>query len=66
MNRDLTPAEQINLKTVHCAQISGGESYTIGLRFAPSQSPGSVEIMVYVNNLEEKTEETFCVKVNYS
>ncbi|XP_074538441.1 nephrocystin-4 [Halichoeres trimaculatus] len=47
-------------------QISGGESYTIGLRFAPSQSSGSVEILVYVNNLEEKTEETFCVKVNYS
>uniref|UniRef100_A0A3B4XH39 Nephrocystin 4 n=1 Tax=Seriola lalandi dorsalis TaxID=1841481 RepID=A0A3B4XH39_SERLL len=47
-------------------QISGGESYSIGLRFAPSQSPGSVEILVYVNNLEEKTEETFCVKVNYS
>lgn len=46
-------------------QISGGESYTIGLRFAPSQSRGSVEILVYVNNLEEKTEETFCVKVNY-
>ncbi|TDH10839.1 hypothetical protein EPR50_G00079340 [Perca flavescens] len=47
-------------------QIGGGESYTIGLRFAPSRSPGSVEILVYVNNLEEKTEETFCVKVNYS
>ncbi|XP_029292047.1 nephrocystin-4 isoform X2 [Cottoperca gobio] len=47
-------------------QIGRGESYTIGLRFAPSQSPGSVEILVYVNNLEEKTEETFCVKVNYS
>ncbi|KAL3974169.1 nicotinic acetylcholine receptor alpha-1 [Sarotherodon galilaeus] len=47
-------------------QIRGGESYTIGLRFAPSQSPGSVDILVYVNNLEEKTEETFCVKVNYS
>lgn len=51
---------------VHCAQIGGGESYTIGLRFAPSQSPGSLEILVYVNNLEEKTEETFSVKVNYS
>lgn len=51
---------------VHCVQISGGESYTIGLRFAPSQSPGSVEILVYVNNLEEKTEETFCVRVKYS
>ncbi|KAM4562311.1 nephrocystin-4 [Odontesthes bonariensis] len=47
-------------------QIGGGESYTVGLRFAPSQSPGSAEILVYVNNLEEKTEETFCVKVNYS
>uniref|UniRef100_A0A667WGF7 Nephrocystin 4 n=1 Tax=Myripristis murdjan TaxID=586833 RepID=A0A667WGF7_9TELE len=47
-------------------QIGGGESYTIGLRFAPSQSSGSVEILIYVNNLEEKTEETFCVKVNYS
>ncbi|XP_070696158.1 nephrocystin-4 [Pempheris klunzingeri] len=47
-------------------QIGGGESYTIGLRFAPSQSPGSVEILVYVNNLEEKTEETFCVRVNYT
>ncbi|XP_047466710.1 nephrocystin-4-like isoform X2 [Mugil cephalus] len=47
-------------------QIGGGESYTIGLRFAPSQSSGSAEILVYVNNLEEKTEETFCVKVNYS
>ncbi|KAI3357106.1 hypothetical protein L3Q82_015577 [Scortum barcoo] len=47
-------------------QIGGGESYTIGLRFAPSQRPGSVEILVYMNNLEEKTEETFCVKVSYS
>ncbi|XP_030279502.1 nephrocystin-4 [Sparus aurata] len=47
-------------------QIGGGESYSIGLRFAPSQSPGSTEILVYVNNPEEKTEETFCVKVNYS
>ncbi|XP_069383220.1 nephrocystin-4 isoform X3 [Paralichthys olivaceus] len=47
-------------------QVSGGQSYTIGLRFAPSQSPGSVKIHVYVNNLEEKTEETFVVNVNYS
>ncbi|KAM9342563.1 nephrocystin-4 [Pholidichthys leucotaenia] len=47
-------------------QIGGGESYSIGLRFAPSQSPGSAEILVYVNNMEEKTEETFCVKVIYS
>lgn len=47
-------------------QIGGGESYSIGLRFAPSRSSGSVEILVYVNSLEEKTEETFSVKVNYT
>ncbi|CAG01756.1 unnamed protein product, partial [Tetraodon nigroviridis] len=46
-------------------QIGGGESYSIGLRFAPSRSSGSVDILVYVNSLEEKTEETFSVKVNY-
>ncbi|XP_075882230.1 nephrocystin-4 [Nelusetta ayraudi] len=47
-------------------QVGGEESYTIGLRFASSQSPGSLEILVFVNNLEEKTEETFCVRVTYS
>eukprot|EP00066_Takifugu_rubripes_P030318 XP_011619584.1 PREDICTED: nephrocystin-4-like [Takifugu rubripes] len=47
-------------------QIGAGQSYSIGLRFAPSRSSGSAEILVYVNNLEEKTEETFSVKVNYS
>ncbi|XP_034027801.1 nephrocystin-4 [Thalassophryne amazonica] len=47
-------------------QIGGGETYTIGLRFAPSQSTGSVEMLVYMNDLDEKTEETYCVKVNYS
>ena len=49
-----------------CLQVGGGESYVIGLRFASSQSPGCQEIYVYVNNQEEKTEETFCVKVKYS
>ncbi|XP_077469932.1 nephrocystin-4 [Stigmatopora argus] len=47
-------------------KVDGGCTYSIGLRFAPSLSAGSVEILVYVNNLEEKTEETFCVKATYS
>uniref|UniRef100_A0A8C6UFG7 Nephrocystin 4 n=1 Tax=Neogobius melanostomus TaxID=47308 RepID=A0A8C6UFG7_9GOBI len=47
-------------------QIGGGETYTIGLRFAPSTRPGAVEILVYVNDQDERTEEAFCVKVNYS
>ncbi|XP_062315701.1 nephrocystin-4-like isoform X2 [Osmerus eperlanus] len=42
-------------------EVGGGQSYVIGLRFASSQSPGCQEIYVYVNNQEEKTEETFCV-----
>ncbi|KAK7919079.1 hypothetical protein WMY93_010363 [Mugilogobius chulae] len=64
------PAHQpviIEGEKIECGhlQIGGGETYTVGLRFAPSQSPGSVEILVYVNDLQEKTEEAFCVKVCY-
>ncbi|XP_041712170.2 nephrocystin-4 isoform X2 [Coregonus clupeaformis] len=47
-------------------EIGGGETYRIGLRFAPSRSPGAQEILIYVNNQEETTEETFCVKVKYT
>ncbi|XP_030641101.1 nephrocystin-4 [Chanos chanos] len=46
-------------------QVGGGEIYSIGLRFAPSQSPGTEEILIYMNNQEDKNEETFCVKVQY-
>ncbi|KAI1892585.1 hypothetical protein AGOR_G00135100 [Albula goreensis] len=46
-------------------QIGGGETYTIGLRFAPSQCSGTEEILIYINNHEDKNEETFCVKVQY-
>ncbi|XP_006876981.1 PREDICTED: nephrocystin-4 [Chrysochloris asiatica] len=46
-------------------QVGGGETYTIGLRFAPSQKPGEEEILIYINDHEDKNEETFCVKVIY-
>ncbi|XP_073937613.1 nephrocystin-4 isoform X1 [Castor canadensis] len=46
-------------------QVGGGETYTIGLRFAPSGSPGQEEILIYINDHEDKNEETFCVKVIY-
>uniref|UniRef100_A0A8C5F113 Nephrocystin 4 n=1 Tax=Gopherus evgoodei TaxID=1825980 RepID=A0A8C5F113_9SAUR len=46
-------------------EIGGGEMYTIGLRFAPSQSTGEEEILIYINDHEDKNEETFCVKVAY-
>ncbi|XP_069893295.1 nephrocystin-4 isoform X1 [Dipodomys merriami] len=46
-------------------QVGGGETYTIGLRFAPSENLGQEEILIYINDHEDKNEETFCVKVIY-
>ncbi|XP_039109178.1 nephrocystin-4 isoform X2 [Hyaena hyaena] len=46
-------------------QVGGGETYTIGLRFAPRRSPGEEEILIYINDHEDKNEEAFCVKVTY-
>ncbi|XP_053308390.1 nephrocystin-4 [Spea bombifrons] len=46
-------------------QVGVGETYTIGLRFAPSQSSGLEEILIFINDQEDKNEETFCVKVKY-
>lgn len=48
-----------------CVQVAGGEVYTIGLRFAPSQSVGEEEILIHINDHQDKNEETFCVKVIY-
>ncbi|XP_008046771.1 nephrocystin-4 [Carlito syrichta] len=46
-------------------QVGGGETYTIGLWFLPHRSAGEEEILVYINDHEDKNEETFCVKVTY-
>nr|DBA16425.1 TPA: hypothetical protein GDO54_003819 [Pyxicephalus adspersus] len=46
-------------------EVGAGETYTIGLRFAPSDSKGMEEILIFINDHEDKNEETFCVKVNY-
>ncbi|XP_073459794.1 nephrocystin-4 [Aquarana catesbeiana] len=46
-------------------EVGAGETYTIGLRFAPSDSGGLEEILIFINDHEDKNEETFCVKVIY-
>ncbi|KAK7135944.1 hypothetical protein R3I94_014570 [Phoxinus phoxinus] len=46
-------------------QIGGGEPYTIGLRFAPSQNPGMEEILIFINDKQDKNEDTYCVRVQY-
>ncbi|XP_077998235.1 nephrocystin-4-like [Glandiceps talaboti] len=46
-------------------EIGASETYTIGLRFTPSQVPGSAEILIFINDSEDKNEETFSVKAIY-
>lgn len=46
-------------------QVVGGEIYIIGLQFVFSQRVGEEEILIYINDYEDKNEEVFCVKVIY-
>ncbi|XP_074655528.1 nephrocystin-4-like isoform X2 [Tubulanus polymorphus] len=48
------------------AEIEPGDAYTIGLRFSPSLTPGVAEILIFINDEEDKNEETFCVKAQYN
>ncbi|XP_064610999.1 nephrocystin-4-like isoform X2 [Liolophura sinensis] len=47
-------------------EIDGGATQNIGLRFAPCMRPGVTEILIFINDEEEKNEETFCIKASYS
>ncbi|XP_033763320.1 nephrocystin-4-like isoform X4 [Pecten maximus] len=46
-------------------EIEGGETQTIGLRFTPVTKAGSVEVMVFINDEDDKNEETFKIMVTY-
>ena len=46
-------------------EVAGGATANIGLRFAPSASAGVVEIMLFINDEDDKNEETFCIKAIY-
>ncbi|XP_046554926.1 LOW QUALITY PROTEIN: nephrocystin-4-like [Haliotis rubra] len=45
--------------------INGGEQHVIGLRFNPVSQPGIAEIMVFINDEDDKNEETFRITANY-
>ena len=47
-------------------EIGAGDTQNIGLRFAPTQSPGTIEILVFINDEDDKNEETFCVRASYA
>ena len=47
-------------------EIKGGESKNIGLRFSPTSTPGTIEILLFLNDESDKNEETFCVRASYA
>ncbi|XP_063048486.1 nephrocystin-4 [Engraulis encrasicolus] len=47
-------------------QVGGGQTYSIGLRFAPSQSCGQQEILIFINNQDQRNQDTFRAQVTYS
>ena len=46
-------------------ELDAGETQSIGMKFAPYMNRGILEILVYINDENDKTEETFCVKAVY-
>ncbi|KAM8791790.1 nephrocystin-4 [Rhynchonycteris naso] len=46
-------------------QVAGGETYAIGLLFMPRRRAGEEDILIHINDHDDKNEETFCVKVIY-
>ena len=46
--------------------MGAGETQSIGLRFAPSQAPGSLDFLVFINDPDDNNEETFCIKAAYA
>ena len=46
-------------------QIGSGESHNIGLRFIPQQTQFVAQILIFINDSEDKNEETFCVNAVY-
>lgn len=47
-------------------EVGSGESHSIGLRFTPQQFPGKAELLIFINDSEDKNEETFCISALYT
>ncbi|XP_050411736.1 nephrocystin-4 isoform X2 [Patella vulgata] len=57
-------ADLVQLKETQF-EIDGGGSHTIGLRFAPVMQTGTLEFFVYINDEEDKNEDTFKFTATY-
>lgn len=54
----------LHFKETHM-ELMSQETYNIGLRLVPVGSAGVVNILVFINDEDDKTEETFSVTVQY-
>jgi len=46
-------------------EIGPNSSASIGLQFAPAAARGCVDILIFINDQEDRNEDTFAVKVTY-
>ena len=46
-------------------EVGPNRSASIGLQFAPAATRGFCEILIFINDEEDRNEDTFCVKVTY-
>jgi len=46
-------------------EIGPSRSASIGLQFVPAATRGFAEILIFINDEEDRNEDTFCVKVTY-
>jgi len=46
-------------------EIGPNRSASVGLQFAPAATRGFCEILIFINDEEDRNEDTFCVKVTY-
>ncbi|XP_071840726.1 nephrocystin-4-like isoform X2 [Apostichopus japonicus] len=56
---DLVQFKETKLK------MDGGETTNLGMRFAPCQYMGSIDIYIFINDEMDKNEETFLVRATY-
>ena len=54
----------VHVKDPHL-EIGPNRSASIGLQFAPAATHGFCEILIFINDDEDRNEDTFCVKVTY-
>lgn len=47
-------------------EVEGGAEHVIGLRFSPVMKPGASEVMLFINDEDDKNEETYKINATYN